>query len=247
MPLNPEFILLLLRARTPFRVRTIGVPTRAALCARDWKCPPTCPAGAAAREVAAAGWLAKAGAETPAPPRCCAAAKIGIASTIMVTMENRSVAERLHMARDLLFLYLERCGVAGLGFIEVLRVFSRQTVRRLRAMQGPKRSLLALFPYRGMCYNRPRRGTCREARGGAGSAGARGECIPAACNARGAQRSRPARRCFPILSRLLPAAGIAALQTDLRGVRLLHVLRGLLLICFAGLGRLPLGPRSTRR
>jgi anti-sigma B factor antagonist len=44
------------------------------------------------------------------------------------------------------------------------------------------------------------------------------------------------------LSRLFPAAGIAALQTGLRGVRLLHVLRGLLLICFAGPARLPLEP-----
>ena len=113
------------------------------------------------------------------------------------------------------------------------------------AAREPKPVLLELFPYWGMCYNRPRRGTCREARGGAGSAGACGERIFAARPARGTERL--ASRCFAILSRLLPAAGVAALQTDLRGVRLLHVLLGLLLICFAGPARLPLEPRSTRR
>jgi hypothetical protein len=105
--------------------------------------------------------------------------------------------------------------------------------------------LLVLFPCRGMCYNRPRRGTSREARGGAGWAGACGERIFAVRAA--TEGGCPTGRCFAILSRLLPAAGIAALQTGLRGVRLLHVLRGLLLICFAGPARLPLEPRSTRR
>jgi len=89
--------------------------------------------------------------------------------------------------------------------------------------------LVTLFPCRGMCYNRPRRGTCREARGGTGSAGACGERTFAGCAARGTARSCPVWRRFAILSRLFPAAGIAALQTGLRGVRLLHVLRGLLL------------------
>ena len=114
---------------------------------------------------------------------------------------------------------------------------------RARALAG----LLALFPCKGMCYKRARRGTCREARGGAGGARACGERISAACGARGTERYRPARRRLALLSRLLPAAGIAALQTDLRGVRLLHVLRGLLLICFAELAWLPLEPLLTRR
>src|ERR1700676_792142 len=98
-----------------------------------------------------------------------------------------------------------------------------------------------------MCYKRARRGTCREARGGAGSAGTCGERIFAAWAGRGTESDCPAGRRFAILSGLLPAAGIAALQAGLRGVRLLHVLRGLLLICFAEPARLPLEPRSMRR
>src|SRR6266436_10205265 len=98
-----------------------------------------------------------------------------------------------------------------------------------------------------MCYKRARRGTCREARVGAGSAGACGERTSAACGALRTERHRSARRCFATLSRLFPAAGIAALQTGLRGMRLLHVLRGLLLICFAELARLPPEPLLTRR
>src|SRR3984893_3961525 len=98
-----------------------------------------------------------------------------------------------------------------------------------------------------MCYKRARRGTCREARGGAGSAGTCGERIFAAWAARGTESECSTGRCFAILSSLLPAAGISAPQAGLRGLRLLHVVRGLLLICFAEPARLPLEPRLMRR
>src|SRR5579859_1794678 len=94
------------------------------------------------------------------------------------------------------------------------------------------------FYHTGGCAITVPRGTCREARVCAGRAGARSGCPGrsvrriVAGSVANATKRRSTGRCFAILPRLFPAAGIAALQADLSGLRVLHVLRGLLLICF---------------
>src|SRR5579864_7732955 len=100
-------------------------------------------------------------------------------------------------------------------------------------LPGPSRAFTIL----GGCAITVPRGTCREARVCAGHAGARSGCpgrsvrgIVAGCVANATKRCSTGRR-FAILPSLFPAAGIAALQADLSGLRVLHVLRGLLLIC----------------
>jgi hypothetical protein len=48
-------------------------------------------------------------------------------------------------------------------------------------------------------------------------------------------------RSFALLSGVLAAAGIAALQVDMPGLRILHVVRGLLLISFVVPARVAAG------
>lgn len=202
--------------RVPLRDLTIGVPIRTAECVPDCGCT-LARGAAAAREIIGAEWFPPA-AETAALPRC-AAANAGIARATMEMIESRWMTERFPMAATY--------PVSTLRTRMRPAVYRFQPASATQAAGGP----LALFPCWGICYNHARRGICREARVGAGRAGACGERIFAVrCQA---ERAGPAGRCFAILSRLLPAAGIAALQTGLRGMRLLHVLRGLLLISFA--------------
>jgi len=86
-----------------------------------------------------------------------------------------------------------------------------------------------------MCYNRTRRGTDAETKSSGRIHGERRwtrlVAGPAPQWWRLSQgRGRLARGgCFAVLSGVLAPAGIQALQTGVYGVRLLHVLRGLLL------------------
>lgn len=81
-----------------------------------------------------------------------------------------------------------------------------------------------------LCYNRPRRGTCRKATAGfsAVSAGFRG-VFPDRRLAGLRRGFASRRRCLPVLPGLLAEIRVAPLQTHLSRLRLLHVLRGLLL------------------
>src|SRR6267378_2751889 len=157
---------------TPFRVRAIGAPNLGALCARVTGRPLACTVGEAARDTIGAGRLAAAGAEAPPPPRCWAAANKGSASIAIAITENRVVAEpfiteTLLMTREPFVSLLRkmRLGLPWFHHPMVLGLPCCDAIAlRALALAGP----LVLFPRKGMCYKRARRGTCREARGGAG-------------------------------------------------------------------------------